>query len=49
MGGQNGLLREIAELRRNAERIYGSAETIDHTEGIFQAIGKPHYAQESNR
>jgi hypothetical protein len=37
---QNGMLREISELRKVAERIYGSSDTVDHTEGIFQAIGK---------
>lgn len=36
---QNGLLREIAELREIAQRVYGSTEATDHTEGIFQAIG----------
>ena len=40
--GQNGLLREIAEMRRIAEEMYGSSNAIDHTEGVFQAIGKPH-------
>lgn len=37
---QNGLLREIAELRGIAAEVYGSAEQADHTEGIFQAIGE---------
>lgn len=36
---QIGLLKEIAEMRGIAERMYGSAKAIDHTEGIFQAIG----------
>jgi tRNA dimethylallyltransferase len=35
----NGLLREIAELRGIAKELYGSADEADHTEGIFQAIG----------
>lgn len=35
-----GLLREIAELRAIAKELYGSADEADHTEGIFQAIGK---------
>ena len=38
---ENGLLREIAELRGVAEQIYGSSDVIDHTEGIFQSIGMP--------
>ncbi|KAK4690005.1 tRNA dimethylallyltransferase, partial [Tremellales sp. Uapishka_1] len=37
---ENGLLREIAELRAIAESIYGSTDAVDHTEGIFQAIGR---------
>lgn len=37
--GQNGLLREIAEMRHIAERMYGSSDAVDHTEGIFQSIG----------
>jgi hypothetical protein len=36
----NGLLREIAELRAIAEDLYGSADEADHTEGIFQSIGR---------
>lgn len=40
----NGLLREIAELRGVAERIYGSSDVIDHTEGIFQSIGYKEFA-----
>jgi tRNA dimethylallyltransferase len=39
-GRQNGLLREIAEMRDIALSMYGSEDTIDHTEGIFQAIGE---------
>jgi hypothetical protein len=35
----NGLLREIAELRGIANELYGSADEADHTEGIFQSIG----------
>jgi len=27
-------------MRQIAERIYGSSNAIDHTEGIFQAIGE---------
>jgi tRNA dimethylallyltransferase len=38
---KNGLLREIAELRGIAKEVYGTAEAVDHTEGIFQAIGRP--------
>ena len=34
---ENGLLEEIAELRKIAKEVYGSE---DHTEGIFQSIGK---------
>lgn len=37
---QNGLLDEIAELREIAQRVYGSTDATDHTEGIFQAIGE---------
>jgi tRNA dimethylallyltransferase len=40
-GPQNGLLREIAEMRDIALGMYGSEDTIDHSEGIFQAIGEP--------
>ncbi|OCF32998.1 tRNA dimethylallyltransferase [Kwoniella heveanensis BCC8398] len=36
---ENGLLREIAELRGIAQTIYGTTEATDHTEGIFQSIG----------
>lgn len=36
---ENGLLKEIAELRGIAKEIYGRE---DHTEGIFQSIGKSH-------
>jgi hypothetical protein len=36
---QNGLLREIAELRAVATELYGSAGAVDHAEGIFQSIG----------
>jgi hypothetical protein len=36
---ENGLLQEIAELRKIAKEIYGRE---DHTEGIFQSIGKSH-------
>ncbi|WVF71306.1 hypothetical protein IAT40_006109 [Kwoniella sp. CBS 6097] len=36
---ENGLLREIAELRGIAQSIYGTTEATDHTEGIFQSIG----------
>ena len=42
---QNGLLREIAEMRKVALDIYGSPATIDHTEGIFQSIGYKEFAQ----
>ncbi|WWC62113.1 uncharacterized protein I303_104703 [Kwoniella dejecticola CBS 10117] len=41
---ENGLLREIVELRGIAERIYGTAEATDHTEGIFQSIGYKEFA-----
>lgn len=33
-------MQEIEELREIATNIYGSPEAADHTEGIFQAIGK---------
>jgi len=33
---ENGLLKEIAELRGIAKEIYGRE---DHSEGIFQSIG----------
>ncbi|EIW70385.1 hypothetical protein TREMEDRAFT_28696, partial [Tremella mesenterica DSM 1558] len=36
---ENGLLKEIAEMREIATRIYGSSEQVDYTEGIFQSIG----------
>ncbi|WVW84064.1 hypothetical protein I302_106092 [Kwoniella bestiolae CBS 10118] len=36
---ENGLLREISELRDIAKQIYGTTEATDHTEGIFQSIG----------
>jgi tRNA A37 N6-isopentenylltransferase MiaA len=36
---ENGLLKEIAELRKIAKEVYGRE---DHTEGIFQSIGKSH-------
>ncbi|WVR06929.1 hypothetical protein IAU60_003965 [Kwoniella sp. DSM 27419] len=41
---ENGLLREIAELRETAISIYGSADATDHTEGIFQSIGYKEFA-----
>ncbi|KAK8864512.1 hypothetical protein IAR55_001762 [Kwoniella newhampshirensis] len=41
---ENGLLREIAELRGIAEKVYGSADAVDHTEGIFQSIGYKEFA-----
>jgi tRNA dimethylallyltransferase len=34
---ENGLLQEIAELRKIAKEVYGRE---DHTEGIFQSIGR---------
>jgi len=34
---ENGLLKEIAELRKIAKEVYGRE---DYTEGIFQSIGK---------
>jgi tRNA A37 N6-isopentenylltransferase MiaA len=34
---ENGLLKEIAELRGIGKELYGVNE--DHTEGIFQSIG----------
>lgn len=37
---ENGLLKEIEELRGIALRLYGSADAIDHAEGIFQSIGE---------
>ncbi|WWC70124.1 uncharacterized protein I206_104071 [Kwoniella pini CBS 10737] len=40
----NGLLREIAELRGIAQSIYGTTEATDHTEGIFQSIGYKEFA-----
>jgi hypothetical protein len=33
-------LDEIQELREIAVRLYGSADAIDHAEGIFQSIGE---------
>ena len=36
---ENGLLKEIAELRGIAKEVYGRE---DHNEGIFQSIGKSH-------
>nr|XP_031863381.1 uncharacterized protein CI109_001256 [Kwoniella shandongensis]KAA5530453.1 hypothetical protein CI109_001256 [Kwoniella shandongensis] len=41
---ENGLLREIAELRGIAKEVYGSADAVDHTEGIFQSIGYKEFA-----
>ncbi|WVQ67522.1 uncharacterized protein L199_005722 [Kwoniella botswanensis] len=41
---ENGLLREIVELRDIAKRIYGTTEATDHTEGIFQSIGYKEFA-----
>ncbi|WWC89196.1 uncharacterized protein L201_004114 [Kwoniella dendrophila CBS 6074] len=41
---ENGLLREIAELRGIAKEIYGTTESTDHTEGIFQSIGYKEFA-----
>ncbi|OXG24822.1 tRNA dimethylallyltransferase [Cryptococcus neoformans Tu401-1] len=41
---ENGLLDEIAELREIAQRVYGSTDATDHTEGIFQAIGYKEFA-----
>lgn len=37
---QRGLIDEIKQLRQEAVRLYGSEETIDHQEGIFQSIGR---------
>jgi tRNA dimethylallyltransferase len=34
---ENGLLKEIAELRKTAKEVYGRE---DHNEGIFQSIGE---------
>ncbi|KAI5449780.1 tRNA dimethylallyltransferase, mitochondrial [Naganishia albida] len=34
-----GLIDEIKQLREQAVRIYGTEQTIDHQEGIFQSIG----------
>lgn len=45
-GPQNGLLREIAEMRDIALGMYGSEDTIDHSEGIFQAIGEVGISQD---
>ncbi|WVO16118.1 hypothetical protein L204_103785 [Cryptococcus depauperatus] len=36
---ENGLLREISELRDIARKACGTSDAIDHTEGIFQSIG----------
>ncbi|ORY32807.1 tRNA isopentenyltransferase [Naematelia encephala] len=41
---ENGLLREIAEMRQIATKMYGSSDAVDHTEGIFQAIGYKEFA-----
>ncbi|WRT66499.1 uncharacterized protein IL334_003458 [Kwoniella shivajii] len=41
---ENGLLKEIAELRIIAEAAYGTADATDHTEGIFQSIGYKEFA-----
>ncbi|XAO23963.1 hypothetical protein I312_102752 [Cryptococcus bacillisporus CA1280] len=41
---ENGLLNEISELREIAQRVYGSTDATDHTEGIFQAIGYKEFA-----
>ncbi|ODN94193.1 hypothetical protein L198_05044 [Cryptococcus wingfieldii CBS 7118] len=37
---ENGLLQEIEELRGIAAELFGSDNPVDHTEGIFQSIGK---------
>ncbi|TYJ54561.1 hypothetical protein B9479_004789 [Cryptococcus floricola] len=37
---ENGLLQEIEELRGIAAELFGSDNSVDHTEGIFQSIGK---------
>ncbi|WVQ80798.1 hypothetical protein IAT38_002904 [Cryptococcus sp. DSM 104549] len=41
---ENGLLDEITEMREIAREIYGSADAVDHTEGIFQSIGYRQFA-----
>ncbi|KAL7421916.1 tRNA dimethylallyltransferase, mitochondrial [Cryptotrichosporon argae] len=41
---ENGLLDEVAELRRVAARVYGAHAAHDHTDGIFQSIGYKEFA-----
>ncbi|ORX35790.1 IPP transferase-domain-containing protein [Kockovaella imperatae] len=41
---ENGLLREIAEMREIAKQMFGSSQAVDHTEGVFQAIGYKEFA-----